>query len=578
MLPEPPVVRWSGWHDNQLLLLAEAHPRGERDPERQRYMVLRESRLELLWCPDEAGALQLMASRPAGLGTDGLTLFRLAVTPASLASVRSVVDAGRVWLAARNTALGIAAPCEVCAEADFRHARTLLLERSDAPDGVSCDDLDTLTEGGALRWIEGGSDIAGRRAVGRWMRDGLFRREVLRDPHFPERLETGLRLRREEELPEAAVALDARRGWYRPVEVLQWRPLPVLAEVPPEHRKPRVGAQPEADWTGVAALEVELRRGPETEQLRLTEDTPTALVPAAPVHGRARAILDVRTSAQITQPEWTPWIDVRYGRRWDPQRLANRRKVRVGFAWVDPARYARASVRLSTSSGPIEAILDGAHPESEQWLGGHIETASVGFESIEGTHFERQLEVSADAVEIPVEPPLEEPAPVLIRLVDPLARHARVRVEVEELDGTGARTFTLSRAAPEVVWAPRGFSYRHRAELSFEDGRMQRLPWKTASACNLVLGDADIELREIEVAIEDPEVARAWLLFEAESELPGTSGATEVTVHAGAPVRLALPFPVDAPFIYRALGERYGSDGTGTRIPAQSSRARRWVL
>ncbi len=489
-------------------------------------------------------------------------------------------------LVSRMTVRGILPPRDLLLRLDAAAARRVLARTLPGSALALGDELgpwlDGLVDEGVLE-VEGEFDTAlGRRFAEFWVDAQLFvpegspavLGEAALEPALAEALERAnggveaRRLRTEAELSDKPVQLDARRGAVFSRCLVAAAPLrgPLPPFSAPVHR-----------WRGVAALEVELRDAAgRVRRAELTEQS--GEIPTDAAELRARARLDPSGAAIVlSEPQWTSWAPARRGPL-DPQQVAGLREVSVGFGWVDTAIVARAAVRLVGAAGALSAPLSGAEPEIVRTVVGDAARWEAEIWTGDGACHRLERGVAPLQSAVAIEQPEPLPAPLVVRLCDPLRRFSHLDVGLDAGPGFPRRSFRLSALGPEAVWTPPDgpFDYRFRTEGRFLDGRRTSSPPASARAGLLLVGDPEVELRAVEVHGDPDAAGGTWLVLEAEPAPDGVKTAVELFLRPGERAVAELPSVVGTPFVYRVFGERYDAGGAGRRIPSSQATARRW--
>ncbi len=354
----------------------------------------------------------------------------------------------------------------------------------------------------------------------------------------------------------------------------------VTLDWPPPAVEVRALALPDADWSGVEAIHVDLRSG---EELRTLVLSPAAgeertLLPPGGLEHRLRVVAAEEPEALGAPPEppespsasaaafsplptWTLVLD--------PQALARRRTLRVTLGVVDAAAVRQVHGRLAAGERTHDFLLDAAHPEHRVVVRGReplrltaeMATADGGAVAIAQT-------VGPDQTVAVVNQPADRFQTVLVTLQDPLGRYESVVVELERAAGEPRRSFALTAAAPEARWsaprpagAPRTF--RYRARTLGRDAAVAEEGWQEGAGSLLVVGDPDLRLETVEVvAIGPPDLVGAIVRLVSLDPPAGVDPAVETMLEPGQPpFQARLPFRRGAARRYRVEGQSFLAEG-----------------
>lgn len=624
VLPPPPVIRSLALGERELVAELDAHPLVEGlDGSGFRACPMPLEAVDVALVRFQARrrrgdadgppviVVRRLGSAKAPLEAPGRVELRAALEPADHDEVRAALTGAPspfAWVT-RLSLRGLEPPADIRLRVDARGARRRIASVWPAAGLVFSDQVgsvvDELLQNGLVELLDGrGADPDGLRFVARQVLALLFEPEASPGVLGPEALEAdgpleaawvdggravvGLRLRPEAALPGETTVLDGRRGLVRAERLITAARFSasdgaVTRDIDPTVA-PGLAVHPDVDWTGVAAVLVEVRDPHGTRTVELRRERPSSLERPRPgAEVRALAVLSPDPGAVVfSEPAFTPWVPWKGPLRWDPQGLAGRRSFRVGLGFLDPAQVSGADLVLEGPLGRLELHLDGARPEVAQRVVGSARVCRARVRTADGAVHTEEVETSSGAAIVVVQQPASLRPPLLVRLADPTQRYAGAFVEVEGENGAGRRGFRLSRGAPEAIWCPPGdpaAGFRYRVELRFEDGRRRVEPWRVGEPGLLRVGDVEAELRSIEVLIEGDEPAGgAWLVFEAEHAPEGIAGPVEAFLELGRPTTVEVPFRLGAPFRYRVFGKWYEADGQVRSFEVESRRDRRLVL
>lgn len=600
VLPDAPLLR--ALRLGEVVELEVSPSSGWMPPEPHRPALLEASQISLVRFeakpgPERRPSVHVRSLLSASVGPEfgGRVLLRGKLSPGDRSELQRVVSGGasRLALVHRHRFSGLEPPSSLRLRVWAHPARSLLSERFGVAVAHALEPnwWQPLLDGGMLELLEGPpEDPLERALLHRALRALLFepepgldvlgREAIAADPAlgFVDKEATqpleGWRLKSEARLDPAPIELDGRWGLHRFESAVSAVALAGEAATEAASGQVWVGAHPESDWSGVAAIEVECRaRSGPSSLHRIDEDTPSVeWGPEGGAELRVRALLANDEATVLAAPEWTAWSPARFGRGLDPQEVAGRRSVRVGYGWLDPSRVRAAELTLEGPNDRLLQRLDNGNPETVLTVVGRASAWKVEFGLSDGAdHVEGVLGAEdPSCVVVPSPPRLGEP--VLVRLHDPMGRFEQVAVHV----GTGPerRRFLLSRWGPEAVWVPSApGAWRMELEAKLTDGRKQRQPLRSYERSFLVVGDPDIELRG--VTLEAGE-RRLWAVVEAEPPLE-RSAPIETYVEPRQKVTVELPSRVDSPFGFRLFGEAYDAEGVGERIEPVLSHAPHWT-
>jgi hypothetical protein len=346
----------------------------------------------------------------------------------------------------------------------------------------------------------------------------------------------------------------------------------------------RVFSLPDADWTGIASIEVEVRA---------SDGTPAfcVLTPAAPEH---QALLDARSAIEwrarilanddpaalgSASREHTPFQ--RLGGRVlqiDPARLAGRRVVTLALGRLDPGAGLRVSGRLRSDDATREFLLDAAHPELKVpiWKGARVR-AEWTFETAGASAPQRTRDLPPGETALVFNAPPDLFQTLTVVLQNPLARLESALVEVETPAETERRSFLLNAAAPRAQWTTqRGAPdkpYRYRLTTVGKNGQVEETTWRDHVGALLVVGDTHVRVQPIEVMLAGvPDSLGAVVKVTSLAPPAGIVAAIETILDPGILLlRVQLPLRPDEPTRYRVEGQVFLESGERPFGPLEDS-------
>jgi hypothetical protein len=173
--------------------------------------------------------------------------------------------------------------------------------------------------------------------------------------------------------------------------------------------------------------------------------------------------------------------------------------------------------------------------------------------------------------------PLDQWVVVTVQLADPLDRHEAVLVEIEGDDGAQPRALRLTAASPTARWslrrpadATRGYRFRERGIL--KDARIVEGEWRTGQGALLIVGDPQVCVADVEVAlvgIRDP--LAVLLRMVSLAPPPGVEPTVELLLEPEQRrTRVRLPFQRGARRRYRWEAEIHTEAGMTAIEPRES--------
>lgn len=166
---------------------------------------------------------------------------------------------------------------------------------------------------------------------------------------------------------------------------------------------------------------------------------------------------------------------------------------------------------------------------------------------------------------------------VTVQLADPLARHEAVLVEIEGDDGAQRRALRLTAASPTARWSLRrsadtthGYRFRERGIL--RDASIVEGDWRTGPGALLLVGDPQVCVADVEVALVGIREALAIILRMVSLTPPqGVEPTVELLLDpAQRRTRVRLPFQRGARRRYRWDAEIHTDAGIIAIEPRES--------
>jgi hypothetical protein len=335
----------------------------------------------------------------------------------------------------------------------------------------------------------------------------------------------------------------------------------------------RAYSLPDADWSGVAAVEVDLRGGDEMLTLALSPTTTelTARMAPGPIEFRVRVLAEAEPDAlgTIAPPEGG-FRELRTRSLLiDPAVLAGRRVVSIVLGVVDPALVSQVHGRLVAGDQSREFLLGGERVECRipVWGGGPLRLHAEFATADEGVLALDQV-IGGDQSIVLLNQPVHHYQVVTVMFHDPLERYDSILVELESSGGEGRRGVAVSAALPTARWsarrgvdAPRTFRYRSRT--IGRDARIIERDWQEGAGSLLVVGDVDVRVESIEGVLAGAgDALGALIRLTALDPPPDVTPTAEVVVDAGqSTFRARLPFRASASRRYRVEGEIFEEAG-----------------
>lgn len=340
----------------------------------------------------------------------------------------------------------------------------------------------------------------------------------------------------------------------------------------------------DADWSGVAGVIVDLRRDAETRALSLTPEQreQRTLLPPGPLEHRVR-VLRVDDPEALgaplpvePDPPWQP-LPAR-NLAVDPAALGGRRVLEISLGVVDPEVVREVVGTLRQGDDSRDFLLDATRSTTRVAVLGDGEVLlAATLTIVDGEPLHVAQVVPAGQRVVVIHQPLDQWVVVTIQLADPLDRHEAVLLEIEGDDGAQPRALRLTAASPTARWslrrpadATRGYRFRERGIL--KDARIVEGEWRTGQGALLIVGDPQVCVADVEVAlvgIRDP--LAVLLRMVSLAPPPGVEPTVELLLDPEQrSTRVRLPFQRGARRRYRWEAEIHTEAGMTAIEPRES--------
>ena len=330
----------------------------------------------------------------------------------------------------------------------------------------------------------------------------------------------------------------------------------------------RVFSLPDADWTGISAVEVELRvPDGTTASCALTQaaaERQVLMDARSPIEWRARILATDDPGALGSAPRDQTAFQRLGGRilQIDPARLAGRRVVTLALGRLDPTARLQVSGRLRTDGTTREFLLDANHPELKVpiWRSAKVR-AEWTFEAAGAMASSRARDVSPGETSILFNAPADLFHTVTVVMQDPLERLASVSVEIDTPAGGQRRSVRVDTATPRgqltTVRPASHLPYRYRLTTVRRDGSVAETAWREHVGSLLVVGDTHVRVQPIELLLTGLPANLGTLVNVTSLTAPdGVTARVETFLDPGvAHVEVQLPCRPDEPARYRVEGQ-----------------------
>jgi hypothetical protein len=352
----------------------------------------------------------------------------------------------------------------------------------------------------------------------------------------------------------------------------------------PSFAEVRVFSLPDADWTGIRGIEVELRAagGAMASPLltALASEQRAILGAGGPIEYRTRVLADDDPDALGSAPRDASAFERLDGRvlQVDPARLAGRRLVTLALGSLDSAAGMGVTGRLTSGSHHREFVLTENRPETTVpvWKGMDIRVEwSIATRGTSGPVESRDLSPGESMVVF--NQPADRYQTLVIMLQDPLERIQSVSVDLEQAAGGERRSVRLDAASPRAEWPTLrtgpSQTYRYRGVTVARDGTVQERPFREHAGPLLVVGDTDIRVESIQVVLAGwPASLGALVRLTSLHPPPGVNAVAEKMLDpATAQFEARLPFKDGEPTRYRVEGSVFLESEERPIGPVESS-------
>jgi hypothetical protein len=349
--------------------------------------------------------------------------------------------------------------------------------------------------------------------------------------------------------------------------------LDVTTEGPPEAVEVRAFATAEADWTGIQAIQLDLRAGDRVGSIVLSPDAAdgTLLLPAAELGYRVRVMADPEPDALGAPPAPDPTFRPLPSRTLalDPQVVSGRRVVRISLGMVDPAVVRQVDGRLVAGDRSRPFLLNQQDPVVELPVWGLVEARVEGeLVTVDGSRVPFGRAVGPDEQAVLVNQPANLFHVVVVTLSDPLDRFESVTVELQGSTGERRTAVTLTPGAPTAQWSrPRLLegqgTFRYRTLGLGRDARVVETDWQEVAGSLLVVGDVDVRVESVQVVVVGPSDPVALLVTLTSLDPPDTANRAVSTLldRGQSTFRALIPFRRDAPRRYLVEAQVFLADG-----------------
>jgi hypothetical protein len=343
---------------------------------------------------------------------------------------------------------------------------------------------------------------------------------------------------------------------------------------PPPVTNVRAFTPPDADWSGVAAIQVDLRQNSEVTTLVLTAAdrdksanvAGSGIEYSVAVHSAPEpdALGDPAPAESVFRPLPGPNLFL------DPAVLSGRRLVRILLGVVDASIVSRVSGVLSMDDQSRQFQLTASQPEADIAVRGTAPlTLHAEFALPEGRRLAIDRTLGPIDRMVVLNQPAGEFVVVTLMLLDPLHRYASVSVMLEAAEGAPRRNFTLDSASAVAQWsAPRAAagpsSFRYQVKKVLRNASVIDSDWLSGSGSLLVVGDLDVRMEAIQGVILGADTSLGGLIQLAPSRPPeGVDAALDIVLDPGQTAFTAnLAFAKDAPREYSVSGQIFGAAAT----------------
>ena len=356
--------------------------------------------------------------------------------------------------------------------------------------------------------------------------------------------------------------------------------LDVTTDWPPPHRKVRAFIVPGANWDGISAIQVDLRKENEVRTLVLSPEKPdlSTNLAAGPIDYKLWVIAaaDPEALGNPSNSDAAFQLLSVENLCLDPSQLANRRVLRIAIGAVDFSIVSKISGRLQMNEHTRLFMLDRTRAEWSipVWGNEKIQMlADFTLASGEAISLERIVHPTDSVVLI--NQPTGRFHLVEIMMQDPLQRYESIHVTLEAAAGARRQNFTLDASTPVAHWSsPRDAgsqgSFRYTTRKVLRNAMIAEEDWQEETGSLLVVGDRDLRIENIQGILLGA-TNSLGALIQLTSAAPPTDvdAQQEIVLDAGQSTFVArLPFRNAAMRKYSVAGQVFLESGT-VELPAR---------
>jgi hypothetical protein len=332
--------------------------------------------------------------------------------------------------------------------------------------------------------------------------------------------------------------------------------LHVTGDWPPPINQVRASVVPRADWTGVSAIQVDVRQQSDVRSIVLSAEKGdgTAALQGGTVEYRLQVVRkedsDILGEPPKVPTEFTPLTTSNLVL--DPAALSGRRDIHISAGVVDFNVISKIVGEVAVEGKIRGFVLDGVHPEVTVAVRGQAPASlKAELRLIGGDSFSIQQEVLPQQKFALINQPPGRLHPVTLMLQDPVARFARIFVEMEAAEGGTRRVVDLDSLAPVKTWsAPRSErspgTFRYRVRQVLRNNSTIEGGWQDGSGSLLVVGDLKTRVEQIQVMLLGATNLLGGILQLKSTHPPqGLDGTVEVVLDPGT-TALTVPLPFDS--------------------------------
>jgi hypothetical protein len=350
--------------------------------------------------------------------------------------------------------------------------------------------------------------------------------------------------------------------------------LAVTATWPPPLNQVRAFTLPEADWSGVAAIQVDLRQGTDVRTIVLSPekcDITTALR-SGPAEYCVKTILKNEPEplgkpldlSDVFAPLTTSNLV------FDPGALIGRRELHVAVGGIDFNVVSKITGQIRVEGDRRSILLDALHREASfTILGTGIVTVEADLQLASGESVSLKQDVRPDERLVILNHPPGRFHVVTVMLRDPLSRFSGVFVEIEAAEGEARRAIHLDASTQSTTWsAPRNQTspetFRYRVRKVLHNNAEITEDWRVGTGSLLLLGDTDTRVETIHLVLLGASDSLGGLL-QLKSQRPpaGVDGTVELVIEPGrTTLDVPLPMASKASRLYSVLLQIFLPEGS----------------